>query len=48
MADSRYKLYDDFTPSDGRRLGDYLDVVREAVLGGLEGGGSDPFRVLYV
>ncbi|KAJ3474231.1 hypothetical protein NLI96_g12576 [Meripilus lineatus] len=48
VADSRYKLYDDFTPSDGRRLGDYLDVVREAVLGGLEGGGSDPFRVLYV
>ena len=48
VADSRYKLYDDFTVSHGRRLGDYLSVVRQAILGGLEGGGSDPFRVLSV
>ncbi|KAK7023754.1 nuclear pore complex protein [Favolaschia claudopus] len=46
VADSRYKLYDDFVNEDGRRLGDYLGAVRQAVLGGLEGGGSDPFRVL--
>ncbi|KAI0795934.1 nuclear pore protein 84/107 [Abortiporus biennis] len=48
VADSRYRLYDDFVPEDGRRLGDYLVHVREAILGGLEGGGSDPFRVLLV
>ena len=48
VADSRYKLYDDFTVSHGRRLGDYLSVVRQAILGGLECGGSDPFRVLSV
>ena len=64
VADSRYRLYDDFLGIDidedlgplqkqleeqqaqvtGRkwvrktRLGDYLGVVRQAVLGGLEGG----------
>lgn len=47
VADSRYKLYEDFVARDGRRLGDYLQLVREAILGGLEGGGSDPFRVLH-
>ena len=47
VADSRYKLYEDFVPENGRRLGDYLQLVKEATLGGLEGGGSDPFRVLY-
>ncbi|KAG7444855.1 nuclear pore protein 84/107 [Guyanagaster necrorhizus] len=46
VADSRYKLYSDFVNEDGRRLGDYLATVRQGVLGGLEGGGSDPFRVL--
>ncbi|KAG6877257.1 hypothetical protein C0993_009026 [Termitomyces sp. T159_Od127] len=48
VADSRYKLYEDFVNEDGRRLGDYLGAVRQAVLAGLEGGGSDPFRVLMV
>ncbi|RPD76536.1 hypothetical protein L226DRAFT_460097 [Lentinus tigrinus ALCF2SS1-7] len=48
VADSRYRLYDDFSSQDGRRLGDYLGAVRQAVLAGLEGGGSDPFRVLSV
>ncbi|KAI0739444.1 nuclear pore protein 84/107 [Daedaleopsis nitida] len=48
VADSRYRLYDDFSNQDGRRLGDYLGAVRQAVLAGLEGGGSDPFRVLTV
>ncbi|KAI1789328.1 nuclear pore protein 84/107 [Ganoderma leucocontextum] len=46
VADSRYRLYDDFSSQDGRRLGDYLGAVRQAVLAGLEGGGSDPFRIL--
>jgi nuclear pore complex protein Nup107 len=48
VADSRYRLYEDFTSQPGRRLGDYLQAVRQAVLGGLEGGGSDPLRVLTV
>jgi len=46
VADSRYKLYEDFVNEDGRRLDDYLGAVRQAILGGLDGGGSDPFRVL--
>lgn len=46
VADSRYKLYEDFVNEDGRRLGDYLGAVRQAILGGLEGGGSDPFAIL--
>ncbi|KAF5389351.1 hypothetical protein D9757_004360 [Collybiopsis confluens] len=46
VADSRYKLYEDFYSDSGARLDDYLGVVRQAVLGGLEGGGSDPFRVI--
>jgi nuclear pore complex protein Nup107 len=46
VADSRYKLYEDFVNEDGRKIGDYLSAVRQAVLGGLEGGGSDPFRVI--
>ncbi|EKM50986.1 uncharacterized protein PHACADRAFT_177673 [Phanerochaete carnosa HHB-10118-sp] len=46
VADSRYRLYDDFADQPSRRLGDYLGAVRQAILGGLEGGGSDPFRVL--
>ena len=44
VADSRYRLYDDFKSVGGRSLSDYLGVVRQAVLGGLENGGSDPFR----
>ncbi|KAF9244485.1 107-domain-containing protein [Melanogaster broomeanus] len=46
VADSRYKLYDDFLHEDGRRLGEYLGAVRQAVLAGLESGGSDPFKVI--
>ncbi|KZP13590.1 hypothetical protein FIBSPDRAFT_797582 [Athelia psychrophila] len=46
VADSRYRVYDDFVDQEGRKLGDYLAAVRDAILGGLEGGGSDPLRVL--
>ncbi|CAK5283093.1 unnamed protein product [Mycena citricolor] len=46
VADSRYKLYEDFSNEDGKRIGDYLSAVRQAVLAALEGGGSDPFKVL--
>lgn len=46
VADSRYKLTEDFVSEDGRRLGDYLCAVRQAALAGLEGGGSDPFRII--
>ncbi|KAJ7582625.1 nuclear pore protein 84/107 [Mycena floridula] len=46
VADSRYKLYEDFVNEEGRRLGDYLGAVRQAILGGLEGGGADPFRIV--
>ncbi|KAG8215686.1 nuclear pore complex protein [Butyriboletus roseoflavus] len=46
VADSRYKLYDDFLHPDGRRLAEYLGAVRRAVLAGLENGGSDPFKVV--
>lgn len=74
VADSRYRLYDDFLGVDvddelgplqkqleeqqaqllGKkrvrktRLGDYLSAVRQAVLGGLEGGGSDPFAMVAI
>ena len=46
VADSRYKIYEDFSPEEGRRLGDYLEAYRQAVLAGLEKGGSDPFSRL--
>ena len=46
VADSRYRLYDDFATQPGRRLSDYLGAVRQAIFGGIEGGGSDPFRAL--
>lgn len=46
VADSRYKLYQDFVNEEGRRLADYLGAVRQAILGGLENGGSDPFRIM--
>ena len=45
VADSRYKLYDDFKGVGGRSLSDYLSAVRQAILGGLENGGSDPSGV---
>lgn len=46
VADSKHKLYEDFVGGTGVRLNEYLGNVRQAVLGGLEGGGSDPFRIL--
>jgi nuclear pore complex protein Nup107 len=46
VADSRYNIYEDFVNQDGRRLRDYLSAVRQAILRGLDGGGSDPFRVI--
>lgn len=46
VADSRYKLYEDFFSDSGARLDDYLGAVRRAILGGLSGGGSDPFHVI--
>jgi len=46
VADSRYKLYEDFVNQNGRRLGDYLEAVRQGMLGSLENGGSDPFRAI--
>ncbi|TBU51798.1 nuclear pore protein 84/107 [Dichomitus squalens] len=48
VADSRYRLHEDFSKQDGRRLGDSLGAVRQAVLAGLEGGDSDPSRILTV
>ncbi|KAL1742723.1 nuclear pore protein 84/107 [Schizophyllum fasciatum] len=46
VADSRYKVFEDFVNEDNRRLGDYLAMVRDAAIAGLENGGSDPFRVV--
>jgi nuclear pore complex protein Nup107 len=53
VADSRYRLYDDFISGTGvagnngrRRLGEYLGAVRQAFVAGLEKGGSDPFRTI--
>jgi len=46
VADSRYRLYDDFKGVGGKSVSDYLGAVRQAILGGLESGGSDPFRVV--
>ncbi|KAF5346850.1 hypothetical protein D9756_010620 [Leucocoprinus leucothites] len=46
VADSRYRIYEDFINEGGRKMSDYLGAVRQAALAGLEGGGSDPFRVL--
>ncbi|KAG2344745.1 hypothetical protein BDR05DRAFT_999112 [Suillus weaverae] len=34
VADSMYKLYDDFLHLDGRRLGEYLDAARRATIAG--------------
>ncbi|KAG1743847.1 hypothetical protein EDB19DRAFT_1849782 [Suillus lakei] len=46
VADSRDKLYDNFLHIDGRRLGEYLNGVRRATIAGLEGGGSDPSKII--
>ncbi|KAF9488030.1 nuclear pore protein 84/107 [Pleurotus eryngii] len=46
VADSRYKLYDDFVGEGGIPLSEYLGAVRQAIISGLEGGGSDPLRLL--
>ncbi|KAJ3503194.1 hypothetical protein NLJ89_g8543 [Agrocybe chaxingu] len=46
VADSRYKLYEDFMNEGGRTLAGYLGTVRQAILAGLEHGGSDPFRIV--
>ena len=48
VADSRYRLYDDFISGNNgrRRLGEYLGAVRRAFVAGLEKGGSDPFRTI--
>ena len=46
VADSRYKLYDDFMNEGGRTLAEYLGAVRQAIVAGLEHGGSDPFRII--
>ncbi|EKM74849.1 hypothetical protein AGABI1DRAFT_80653 [Agaricus bisporus var. burnettii JB137-S8] len=48
VADSRYRIYEDFINVGGRSLSDYLGAVRQAVLVGMEGGGSDPLRILTV
>ncbi|KAF8962886.1 nuclear pore protein 84/107 [Flammula alnicola] len=47
VADSRYKLYEDFMNDGGRSLAEYLGAVRQAILAGLEHGGSDPFRIVF-
>ena len=46
VADSRYRLYDNFLSGGNERLGDYLSAVRSSLLKGLDGGGADPFWVL--
>jgi nuclear pore complex protein Nup107 len=46
VADSRYKLFEDFMNEGGKTLAEYVGVVRLAVLAGLDNGGSDPFRVV--
>jgi nuclear pore complex protein Nup107 len=48
VADSRYNLYEDFVHEDRGRSGKYLGAIRQAILAGLEGGGSDPFRIFSV
>ena len=47
VADSRYRIYDDFLWGDGGRLNDYLLALQQGLLRGLEVGGSDPFRCLH-
>ncbi|KAF5319206.1 hypothetical protein D9619_008447 [Psilocybe cf. subviscida] len=46
VADSRYKLYEDFMNKGGRSLSEYLGAVRQAMLAGLASGGSDPFKIV--
>jgi len=45
-ADSRYRVYEDFINEGGIKFSNYLAIVRQAVLVGLEGGGSDPLGFL--
>lgn len=42
MADGRNKLHLDFVHAGHSRLSEYLMLVREAVLRGMEDRGSDP------
>ncbi|KAL5501221.1 NUP84 [Sanghuangporus vaninii] len=48
VADSRYGLYEDFISDGLQRMEDYLRSIRQAILRGLENGGSDPLRPLRV
>ncbi|KAG1880889.1 hypothetical protein F4604DRAFT_491645 [Suillus subluteus] len=43
VADSRYRLYNDFLHFNGRRLGKYLDAVFRATIAA---GGLDPFKII--
>ena len=49
VADSRYRLYDDFIggDDDSHRLNEYLLTIRQGILKGLEFGGVDPFAILH-
>ncbi|PCH39069.1 hypothetical protein WOLCODRAFT_110522 [Wolfiporia cocos MD-104 SS10] len=46
VADGRYKLTETFFADDRVRLREYVGLLREAVLIGLEAGGSDPLKVV--
>lgn len=46
VADSRYRLYDDFVDDKSERLSKYLAAVQQAIMKGLEGGGAHPFRII--
>ncbi len=46
VADSRYHLYEDFVNEQSERLTSYLASVQKAIMKGLAGGGSHPFRAL--
>ena len=48
VSDSRFGLYEDFISDGTQRMEDYLRGVRQAILRGLENGGSDPLRPLRV
>jgi nuclear pore complex protein Nup107 len=42
VADGKDKLHLDFVYQGQNRLAEYLMIVREAILEGMEDGGSDP------
>jgi nuclear pore complex protein Nup107 len=47
VADARFKITSAFGRRDGGcPLSVYLDAMREAMLVGLENGGSDPFNIV--